>query len=58
MICQVVELLNEVAVYVKQNEHGTLKYEITRQISTNTGNEEVIMLERYNQSHVFSTGLC
>jgi hypothetical protein len=45
MTYQVVELLNEVAGYVKANEPGTLRYEIQRQ-ANQSGDDEVIMIER------------
>ncbi|CZT05192.1 hypothetical protein WAI453_005477 [Rhynchosporium graminicola] len=38
---RIVELLNEVSGYVKANEPGTLKYQVTR------GKDEVIMIESY-----------
>jgi hypothetical protein len=44
---QVVELLNQVSVYVKNNEPGTLRYEITREVNKKSGVEEVIMLETF-----------
>ena len=42
---QVVELLQEVSEYVKQNEPGTLKYEIHREVNKKSGAEQVIMIE-------------
>lgn len=44
---QVVELLQEVAEYIKNNEHGTLIYNITRSFNKQAGVEEVIMIERF-----------
>lgn len=44
---QVIELLQEVSVYVKDNEPNTLRYEITRQVNKKSGVDEIIMLERY-----------
>jgi quinol monooxygenase YgiN len=46
---QVIELLQGVAVYVRENEPNTLKYEIVRQVNKKSGVEEIIMLERYVQ---------
>ncbi|KAH7393609.1 hypothetical protein BKA64DRAFT_676587 [Cadophora sp. MPI-SDFR-AT-0126] len=40
-IDRIVELLSEVSQYVKANEPGTLKYQITR------GKDEVVMIESY-----------
>jgi len=48
---QVVELLNQVSVYVKNNEPGTLRYEITREVNKKSGVEEVIMLETFVPFH-------
>ncbi|TVY34386.1 hypothetical protein LOCC1_G007826 [Lachnellula occidentalis] len=44
---RVVELLQQVAEYIKNNEHGTLKYNITRSFNKQAGVEEVIMIESY-----------
>ncbi|KAF4626436.1 hypothetical protein G7Y89_g11719 [Cudoniella acicularis] len=44
---RVVELLQGVSEYVKKNEPGTLKYEITRSMNKKAGVEEVVMLETY-----------
>ncbi|TVY32762.1 hypothetical protein LSUB1_G007884 [Lachnellula subtilissima] len=44
---RVVELLQEVAEYIKNNEHGTLIYNITRSFNKQAGVEEVIMIESY-----------
>jgi quinol monooxygenase YgiN len=45
----VISLLQEVAQYVKDNEPGTLKYEISRSLRPNKdGTEEIVMLERYS----------
>lgn len=43
---QVVELLNEVSKYVHNNEPGTLKYQIIRELNKKTGVEQIIMMER------------
>lgn len=58
MIYQVVELLNEVAVYVKEKEPGTLKYEIHRQINKKSGDDEVIMIERFARKKPPQRPLC
>lgn len=45
---QVVEMLNDVAKYVRDNEAGVLKYEINRSLRpAKDGTEEIIMIERY-----------
>lgn len=45
---QVVELIQGVSKYVKDNEPGTLRYEITRDLRPGKdGNEDVVMIERY-----------
>lgn len=49
-LLQVVELLQGVAEYVKKNEPGTNKYQITRSFNKQAGVEEVIMLERFARS--------
>ena len=44
---QVVELIQEVSKYVKDNEPGTLRYEITRDLRPGKdGNEDIVMIER------------
>ena len=48
---QVIELLNKVSEYVKENEQGTLKYEINREVNRKTGAEQIIMIERYAHLH-------
>lgn len=58
MIYQVVELLNEVAAYVKEKEPGTLKYEIIRQINKKSGDDEVIMIERFARTNTLPRNLC
>jgi hypothetical protein len=45
-----VELLQEVSEYVKKNEPGTIKYQITRSFNKAAGVEEVILLERFVSS--------
>ncbi|KAG0648524.1 hypothetical protein D0Z07_5264 [Hyphodiscus hymeniophilus] len=44
---RVVELLQEVSEYVKNNEPDTLKYEIIREVNKKSGAEQVIMIETY-----------
>ncbi len=44
---KVIALLDEVAQYVKANEPGTLKYEVTKTLRPNKdGTEDIVMLER------------
>lgn len=45
-IHQVAELLNEVSAYVQENEPGTLKYEVNKEINKKSGAVEIIMMER------------
>ncbi|KAK3057856.1 hypothetical protein LTR09_000931 [Extremus antarcticus] len=53
---EVVGLLQEVAQYVKANEPGTLKYEITRSLRPNKdGTEDIVMLERYKDQQSLKT---
>ena len=48
---QVVELIQNVSKYVKDNEPGTLRYEITRDLKPGKdGNEDVVMIERYTMA--------
>ncbi|TVY17979.1 hypothetical protein LARI1_G003968 [Lachnellula arida] len=47
---RVVELLQQVAEYIKNNEHGTLKYNITRSFNKQAGIDEIIMIERFAAS--------
>ncbi|TVY50578.1 hypothetical protein LCER1_G007937 [Lachnellula cervina] len=44
---RVIELLQEVAEYIKNNEHGTLKYNITRSFNKQSGVDEIIMIEMF-----------
>lgn len=45
---QVIDMLNEVSKYVRDNEAGVLKYEINRSLRpAKDGTEEIIMIERY-----------
>lgn len=45
---QVIEMLDQVAKYVHDNEAGTLKYEINRTLRpAKDGTEEIVMIERY-----------
>ncbi|KAE8451813.1 hypothetical protein EG329_002653 [Mollisiaceae sp. DMI_Dod_QoI] len=44
---RVIELLQQVAIYVEDHEPQTLRYEIVRQINQKSGGEEVILLESY-----------
>ena len=46
MWSQVVELLQEVAEYIKTSEPTTTRYEITRGFNKETKGEEVIVIER------------
>ena len=47
MYDKVIDLINEVAKYVKDNEPGTLRYEINRSLRAGKdGNEDIVMLER------------
>jgi hypothetical protein len=50
----VVELLQEVSKYVKDNEPDTLKYEINREVNKKSGAEQVIMIE----TQVVPTSAC
>lgn len=44
---KVIELLQEVSKYVKDNEPGTLRYEVTRDLRPGKdGNEDIVMIER------------
>ena len=44
---QVVEMLQDVAQYVRDNEAGTLKYEINRSLRPGKdGTEDIVMVER------------
>ncbi|KAF8866038.1 hypothetical protein BDZ45DRAFT_668420 [Acephala macrosclerotiorum] len=52
---RVVELLQQVAGYVKDNEPGTLKYQIVRQVNKKSGAEEIIMLESYKDKEALNT---
>ncbi|KUJ19770.1 uncharacterized protein LY89DRAFT_611580 [Mollisia scopiformis] len=52
---RVVELLQGVAAYVKENEPQTLRYEISRQANKKTGDEEVIMVESYKDKAALNT---
>lgn len=46
-LMKVVELLGEVSKYVKDNEPGTLRYEVNRDLRPGKdGNEDIVMLER------------
>jgi len=44
---RVVELLDEMSSFVKNNEPGTLKYHIMRETNKKSGVEEVVMFESY-----------
>ncbi|KAG4027756.1 hypothetical protein MFRU_027g00490 [Monilinia fructicola] len=44
---RVAELLNEVSAYVQENEPGTLKYEVNKEINKKSGAVEIIMMESY-----------
>ncbi|KAB8299797.1 hypothetical protein EYC80_000049 [Monilinia laxa] len=44
---RVVELLNEISIYVKANEPGTLKYEVNKEVNKESGAVEIIMMESY-----------
>ena len=46
-LMKVVELLGEVSKYVKDNEPGTLRYEVNRDLRPGKdGNEDIVILER------------
>lgn len=46
-------MLQEVAKYVRDNEAGTLKYEINRSLRpAKDGTENVVMIEKYRVSFV------
>ena len=48
---QLVGMLQEVAKYVRDNEAGTLKYEIHRSLRpAKDGTEDVVMIERYQDN--------
>ncbi|KAM3080911.1 hypothetical protein ACMFMG_004871 [Clarireedia jacksonii] len=47
---RLVELLNGVSQHVKDNEPGTLRYEVNREVNKKDGVEQVIMLETYKDN--------
>jgi len=52
-IDRVVELFLETAEQVKQNEPGTLKYQIHREVNKKSGIEEVVIVETYANKQAF-----
>lgn len=56
---QVVELIEGVSKYVKDNEPGTLIYQINRDLRpAKDGNEDIVMLERYDLSSEAFAAYC